>query len=143
MFLEIDFALLAELNVTRRVISIRFNKACWAVEEGSVWNSKRCAFAYFPPKTQLLLLLLLRNLLLRKLLARDFALVEACEVFFARSGVEFDFLGDDDVNLAFLIWRRHGFELSVWTGGDVWLCTRFACLSLEVAIGKLLQGSGV
>lgn len=62
---------------------------------------------YFSPESQFLLPLALRCFLLCVLLARDFALVEASEVFFARGGVEVDFLGDDDVQLALLGGRGH------------------------------------
>jgi hypothetical protein len=47
---------------------------------------------YLSPESQLLFLFFLCDFILCKLLARDFALVEACEVFFARGGVELDFL---------------------------------------------------
>jgi hypothetical protein len=64
------------------------------------------------PKSQLLFFLFFGDFFGCELLARDFALVEACEVFFARSGVEFDFLGRRDGDFAFLYGRRHDCECS-------------------------------
>ena len=46
------------------------------------------------------------------LYAREFALVEARQVFFARCKVEIYFFGDRDGSFSFLRgWRRHGWWL--------------------------------
>lgn len=62
---------------------------------------------YLPPELQFLLLLSLCDFFLCKFLARDFALVESCEVFFARRGVEVDFLGGGDGDFPLFGGRRH------------------------------------
>jgi hypothetical protein len=63
--------------------------------------------AYLAPKPQLLLLLPLSILLLCMLYPRKFALMEACEVLFARGKVKLDLFGDCHGDFAFLRWRRH------------------------------------
>jgi hypothetical protein len=68
---------------------------------------ERVLMTYLPSKSQLLLFLSLCYFICCELLARDFALVEACEVFFARGGVEFNFLRRRDVDLALLGGRSH------------------------------------
>jgi len=56
--------------------------------------------AYFFPESQLLFFFALGGFVLGELLPRDFALVEAREVFFARAEVEFDFFGGRGGELA-------------------------------------------
>jgi hypothetical protein len=63
---------------------------------------------YFAPGFQLLLLVTLGDFFPCVLLAGDFALVEAGEVFFAGRGVEFDLLGGGYGDPALLGGRRHG-----------------------------------
>ena len=90
VFLEVDFALLAQL------FSIHISRSLLGE-----------TLTYLPPKPQFLLLLALRIFFLGVLLARDFAPVEAGEVFFAGGGVEVDFLGGGDGDFALFGGRRH------------------------------------
>jgi hypothetical protein len=89
----------------------------------------RRATTYLPPKSQLLLLLLLCDFIGCELLARDFALVEACEVFFARGRIEFDFLGHGDVNFALLSGWSHDCWVPFKQGGlgTVWVFGARSC----------------
>jgi hypothetical protein len=62
---------------------------------------------YLSPEPQLLFLLTLCIFFLCVLYTCYFALVEACEVFFARCWVEGDVFRSGDVDLALLGGRRH------------------------------------
>lgn len=100
--------------------------------------------AYFFPESQFLLFLALCSFVLGELLARDFALVEAGEVFFAGAEVEFDFLGDGDGDFALLGGRAHDCRLVRVV--QLVLLVRVLLLRrnsrLRFGTGKLLQGSG-
>ena len=82
------------------------------------------AFAntYLFPEPQLLLLLLLSVLILRKLAPRELALVEAREVFLARGRVEVDFLLVHRLDLALLVGGRRAPHFCVYSLEKICVC---------------------
>jgi hypothetical protein len=90
VLLQVDFALLSKLWGIQLVPAVRF-LALFSSSSFFLFFLSREYNTYLAPKPQLLLLLALCILLLRVFYARELALVEACEVFFARRWVEVDF----------------------------------------------------
>ena len=100
MGFEVGFALLAELFV----VLLAFCAGSVTALGGVDWDWEM----YLSPEPQFLFFFAFGSFLLCKFLARDFALVETCEIFFAGGRVEVDFLGGGNCYFAFLGWGRHG-----------------------------------
>lgn len=85
------------------------------------------------------------------LLAGDFALVEAGEVFFAGGRIEVDFLRGGDCDLALFVGRRHGYSMYMYLdwrrrigvrrgglGRYVWSCVVGAAAFSKIVAGIMV-----